>query len=117
MLANPPFARKNEADKRKDILFINADREYQEKKKQNALRLEDIEKITNVYRQRLEVPKYSRIVHVGEIEAEDFNLNIRRYVDNSPPPEPHDVRAHLNGGIPKAEITTLKPYKGLREDL
>ena len=44
------------------------------------------------------------------LEAEDFNLNIRRYVDNSPPPEPHDVRAHLNGGIPKPEIATLSPY-------
>ena len=36
----------------------------------------------------------------AELEREDFNLNIRRYVDNSPPPEPHDVRAHLHGGIP-----------------
>src|SRR5262249_23766427 len=34
----------------------------------------------------------------------DFNINIRRYVDNTPPPEPQDVRAHLHGGIPKAEI-------------
>ena len=110
---------KNESADRKDVLFINADREYQEKKNQNALRPEDIEKITNVYRNRLEVPKYSRIVPVSEIEAEDFNLNIRRYVDNSPPPEPHDVRAHLNGGIPKAEVATLLPYfknyKGLQK--
>ena len=36
----------------------------------------------------------------SEIEAEDFNCNIRRYVDNAPPPEPHDVRAHLHGGVP-----------------
>lgn len=110
---------KNEAADRKEVLFINADREYQEKKNQNALRPEDIEKITNVYRNRLEVDKYSRMVPVSEIEKEDFNLNIRRYVDNSPPPEPHDVRAHLNGGIPKAEIASLKPYfknyKGLQK--
>ena len=82
---------KSEAASRREVLFINADREYKENKNQNSLRPEDIEKITNVYRNRLEVPKYSRIVPVSEIEAEDFNLNIRRYVDNSPPPEPHDV--------------------------
>ena len=107
------------ASERKDVLFINADREYREAKNQNSLRPEDIEKITNVYRNRLEVEKYSRIVPVSEIEGEDFNLNIRRYVDNSPPPEPHDVRAHLNGGIPKVEIDALSPffdnYSGLRE--
>ena len=110
---------KNSAAERKEVLFINADREYQEKKNQNALRPEDIEKITNVYRNRLKVDKYSRVVPVSEIEAEDFNLNIRRYVDNSPPPEPHDVRAHLNGGIPSSEIATLAPYfknyKGLQK--
>ena len=55
----------------------------------------------------------------SEIEAEDFNCNIRRYVDNAPPPEPHDVRAHLHGGVPVAEIDALghfwKNYPGLRE--
>ena len=47
---------------------------------------------------------------VDELEREEFNLNIRRYVDNSPPPEPHDVRAHLHGGIPVAEIEQLAGY-------
>jgi hypothetical protein len=61
---------------------------------------------------RLTVEKYSREVPVAELEKEDFNLNIRRYVDNSPPPEPHDVRAHLHGGIPVAEITELDGYFG-----
>jgi type I restriction enzyme M protein len=42
--------------------------------------------------------------------ANDFNLNIRRYVDNSPPPEPHDVRAHLVGGVPVSEV---EAYRGL----
>ena len=47
---------------------------------------------------------------VSELEHEDFNLNIRRYVDNSPPPEPHDVRAHLHGGVPVNEIKDLQDY-------
>jgi type I restriction enzyme M protein len=99
-----------ESAKRKSVLFINADREYKEGKNQNSLRPEDIEKITHVYRNRLSVPKYSREVPVEELEREEFNLNIRRYVDNSPPPEPHDVRSHLHGGIPLSEIALLISY-------
>ena len=101
---------KHGAIKRKSVLFINADREYKEGKNQNSLRPEDIEKITHVYRNRLRVPKYSREVPIAELEKEEFNLNIRRYVDNSPPPEPHDVRAHLHGGIPVSEINLLASY-------
>lgn len=110
---------KAEARSRKEILLINADREYQTGKNQNFLGPEDVEKITHVYRNKLEVPNYSRLVPISEIEAEGFNLNIRRYVDNAPPPEPHDVRAHLYGGIPKAEVDALatyfENYIGLRE--
>ncbi len=95
---------------RDSVLVINSDREYKEGKNQNALRAEDIEKITNVYCQHLTVEQYSRMVPYTELAAEDYNLNIRRYVDNSPPPEPHDVRAHLNGGVPNREIAALQPY-------
>ena len=110
---------KQEADKRKDVLFINADREFKEGKNQNSLRAEDIEKIAQVYRIRQSLDKYSRVVPFAELEKEEFNLNIRRYVDNSPPPEPHDVRAHLHGGIPVAEIDQLgeffKNYDGVKD--
>lgn len=95
---------KDGAKDRKEVLFINADREYKEGKNQNSLRPEDIQKITHVYRNKLQVPKYSRLVPISELEAEEYNLNIRRYVDNSPEPEPHDVKAHLFGGIPKSEV-------------
>lgn len=87
------------------ILFINADREYAEGKAQNKLRPEDIEKIDFVFTCKLEIPKYSRLVDRKEIvETHDYNLNIRRYVDNTPEPEPEDVQAHLIGGIPEAEV-------------
>jgi type I restriction enzyme M protein len=101
---------KGGSQKRKSVLFINADRECKEGKNQNSLRAEDIEKITHVYRKHLDVDKYSRNVPIEELGQEDFNLNIRRYVDNSPPPEPHDVRAHLNGGVPLVEIDALAGY-------
>lgn len=105
---------KKDAATRKHILFINADREYREGKAQNFLRPEDISKIVHVYRSLAQggtdVLAYARRVPVEEIAAEDYNCNIRRYVDNAPPPEPHDVRAHLHGGVPVAEIDALSRY-------
>ena len=86
------------------VLFINADAEFGEGRNQNYLRPEDIEKIDHVFTNKLEIPKYSRLVDISEIEAKDYNLNIRRYVDNSPEPEIEDVKAHLTGGIPKREV-------------
>jgi len=101
-------ANKNKPDALKDrILFINADREYAEGKAQNKLRPEDIEKIDFVFTHKLEIPKYSRLVGKAEIaDVHDYNLNIRRYVDNTPDPEPEDVQAHLIGGIPEAEVAS-----------
>ena len=96
---------KNKPEHLKDkILFINADREYGEGRNQNYLRPEDIEMIVNVFEEKREIPKYSRLVYLKEIEKNDYNLNIRRYVDNSPDPEIQDVRGHLIGGIPKREL-------------
>jgi len=93
----------NKAKKDDKILFINADAEYKEGKNQNLLRAEDIEKINFVYQNHLELENYSKLVSLEDIKKENFNLNIRRYVDNTPPPTPHDVKAHLVGGVPKQE--------------
>jgi type I restriction enzyme M protein len=86
------------------ILFINADAEYYAGRAQNYLRPEHIEKVVSTFDRYDDVTAYARGVDLDEIRANDFNLNIRRYVDNSPPPEPHDVRAHLHGGVPVAEV-------------
>ncbi len=107
------------ASTRKHVLFINADREYREGKAQNHLRPEDIDKIVQAYRGGKDIPAYAKRVAVADIQAEDYNCNIRRYVDNTPPPEPQDVRAHLHGGVPVSEIDALahfwQNYAGLRE--
>ena len=95
---------------RNRILIINADAEYGEGRNQNYLRPEDIEKIVNVFDAKSEVPKYSRIVTLDEImdkDTNDSNLNIRRYVDNTPDQEPQNVKAHLAGGVPKTEVESL----------
>lgn len=95
--------------RRGKILFINADRDFEEGRAQNFLRAEHAEKIVQAFQNFEEIPGYSSIVTTARITDEDFNLNIRRYADNSPPPEPHDVRAHLVGGVPKTEVEALRP--------
>ena len=94
------------------ILFINADREYEEGRAKNHLRPEHIEKIIWTFENFRELPAYARIVTVDEVIANDYNLNIRLYVDNSPPPEPQDVRAHLVGGGPeKGDRSAARPFR------
>jgi len=112
---------KKNAHLRENILFINADREYKEEKNQNKLRPEDIEKIAFTYRNKQVIPKYSELVSKADLAAEEYNLNIRRFVDNAPPAEPHDVHAHLQGGVPESEVNALQSvfasYQGLRDKL
>ena len=93
------------------ILFINADREFEPGRAQNYLRAEHIEKVVASFDKFEAIPGYSAVVPLDVIKspANDYSLNIRRYADNSPPPEPHDVRAHLHGGVPKAEVDALAP--------
>jgi type I restriction enzyme M protein len=99
------------AGRRGQVLFINADAEFHAGRAQNYLFPEHVEKIVSTFHRFEDVPGYARRVPVEEIggSANDWNLNIRRYVDNSPPPEPHDVRAHLLGGVPAAEVEAKRP--------
>ncbi len=112
---------KHGAGERKHVFFINADKEFKEGKNQNKIRSEDIDKISFVYHNKIELDKYSKLVHKDDIEKEEYNCNIRRYVDNSPPATVHDVHAHLKGGIPVAEIIALDTnfdcYDGLKKSL
>lgn len=97
------------AARRGKVLFINADAEYQAGRAQNYLLPEHIEKIVNAFERYEDIPGFATVVAIAELENNDWNLNIRRYADNAPPPEPHDVRAHLVGGVPKIEIDGLRP--------
>jgi type I restriction enzyme M protein len=97
-------------ERRGQVLFINADAEFYAGRAQNYLRPEHIEKIASIFERFDEVPGYSRRVPMAELrdKANDYSMNIRRYVDNSRPPEPHDVRAHLLGGIPVTEVISQR---------
>src|SRR5690606_13593852 len=90
--------------RRGKVLFINADREFFEGRAQNYLLPEHIEKIVSTYDAFEAVPGFSAIVDNATLLDNGCNLNIRRYADNAPAPEPHDVRAHLVGGVPKTEV-------------
>ena len=96
---------KNKAAIRKNkVLFINSELEFEEGKNQNKLRPQDIEKIIATFNDYQDIKRYAKVVELSEIQENDFNLNIRRYADTSPPPEIFDVRAILHGGIPVREV-------------
>jgi type I restriction enzyme M protein len=86
------------------VLFVNADAEYHAGRAQNFLRPEHVEKIVRTFQAFEPVPGYAAVVPIADMAASDYNCNSRRYADNSPPPEPQDVRAHLVGGVPRAEV-------------
>jgi type I restriction enzyme M protein len=92
------------AERRGKVLFINSELEYEEGKNQNKLRQQDIEKIVQTFDEYAEIKRYSKVVALADIAENDYNLNIRRYADTSPPPEIFDVRAILRGGIPVREV-------------
>ena len=65
----------------KDILFIDASREFEKAKNQNRLTSANIEKIVETYRNRQDVEKYAHVASLDEVRENDYNLNIPRYVD------------------------------------
>ncbi|MDC1531246.1 type I restriction-modification system subunit M [Amylibacter sp.] len=96
---------KKKPDERKGkVLFINGELEYADGKKQNKLRDTDIQHIMDVYDAFEDTRRYSKVVDMQNIRENDYNLNIRRYADTSPPPEQFDVKAILKGGIPVSEV-------------
>ena len=80
-------------EQRKDVLFVDASREYRAGKNQNTLLDEHIEKITAVYEKRDDVDKYAHLATFEEIAENDFNLNIPRYVDTFEEEEEIDIDA------------------------
>jgi type I restriction enzyme M protein len=75
------FDKSRKANGKGDVFFIDASREFEQSTNQNRLRDEDIEKIVTTFRTRKVIEKYSHLATFAEIEENDFNLNIPRYVD------------------------------------
>ena len=92
--------------------MIDASKGFLKDGNKNRLRAQDIHKIVSVFNEQTELPRYSRMVPISEIAdpANDYNLNIPRYIDTSEPEDLHDLGAHLNGGIPDTDIDALNNY-------
>lgn len=102
---------KENADKRKGIFMIDASKGFVKDGNKNRLRAQDMHKIVDVFNKQTEIPKYSRMVGVEEIEKKnEFNLNIPRYIDSQEPEDIQDIEAHLKGDIPTKDIEDLENY-------
>jgi type I restriction enzyme M protein len=90
---------KEGAHARKGIFMINASQGFMKDGPKNRLRAQDIHKIVDVFIRRLDLPRYARMVSVEEIEKNEFNLNLPRYIDSQTPEDVQDIEGHLKGGI------------------
>lgn len=101
---------KENAQARKGIFMVDASKGFIKDGNKNRLRSRDIHRIVDTFNRQLEEDRYARMVSLSEIESNDFNLNIPRYIDSSEPEDRHDLHAHLAGGIPDADIDDLQNY-------
>jgi type I restriction enzyme M protein len=101
---------KENAAARKGIFMIDASKGFIKDGNKNRLRAQDIHKIVDTFTRLAELPKYSRMVPVDEIEGNDFNLNLPRYIDSTEPEDLQDIEAHLKGGIPNSDLDALAAY-------
>ena len=95
---------------RSDVLIVDASKGFAKEGKSNKLRASDIKKITDTVIGRVTVPRYSRLVPKTELQANDYNLNIPRYVDSSELAESWDLYASMFGGIPLTELDALADF-------
>lgn len=112
---------KSEAASRKGVFMIDAKSGYIKDGAKNRLREQDIRRIVDVWQSQRDVPHFARFVPMEEIERNDYNLNIPRYVSAPDTEILQDIDAHLYGGLPKHDIDQLATYwdvcPSLRSDL
>ena len=106
---------------RKGIYMVDASKGFIKDGNKNRLRAQDIHKIVDTFTRQMEAPKYARMVPLAEVQVNDFNLNLPRYIDSTEPEDQQDIAAHLMGGIPNADIDGLAAYwqvfPNVRKDL
>ncbi|OAG66861.1 type I restriction endonuclease subunit M [Xanthomonas floridensis] len=114
---------KENAGARKGIFMIDASKGFIKDGPKNRLREQDIHRIVDTFRRGADVPRYARMVPLGEVSSDrnSYNLNLPRYIDSSEPEDLHDIDAHLNGGIPERDIDAFaadwQEMPALRETL
>lgn len=101
---------KEAAQARRGILMIDASQGFMKDGPKNRLRSQDIHKIVDAFTRRLDISGFSRVVSFDEIEKNEFNLNLPRYIDSQKQEDRQDIEGHLRGGIPQADIDALQAY-------
>lgn len=101
---------KEHANKRKGVFMIDASKGFIKDGNKNRLREQDLYKIVEVFNSQMEVDRYARCVPFAEIEKNEYNLNIPRYIDTQEAEDIQDLDGHLNGGIPQRDIAALQEY-------
>lgn len=101
---------KENAGERKGIFMIDASKGFIKDGNKNRLREQDIRKIIDVWTDQAEIPKFSHFATNEEIEKNEYNLNLPRYIDTSEPEDLQDIEAHLKGGIPEHDIELLSDF-------
>ncbi|MDY0134336.1 MAG: type I restriction-modification system subunit M [Atribacterota bacterium] len=101
---------KEDAAQRDSIFMIDASKGFIKDGNKNRLRSQDVHKVVDAFTSDLTIPRYSRRVPLVEIAANDYNLNIPRYIDSSSPEDLHDLVGHLQGGIPNQDIDQLQQF-------
>ncbi len=94
----------------KGIFMIDASAGFMKDGPKNRLRAQDIHRIVDVFTRQAELPKYARMVGLEEIEKNEFNLNLPRYIDSQDAEDVQDIEGHLRGGIPAADVEALDRY-------
>jgi type I restriction enzyme M protein len=112
---------KENANNRKAIFMLDASKGFKKDGNKNRLREQDIRKITDVFNNEEIITGFSKMVPLTTIQANEYNLNIPRYIDAQEKEDIQDIDAHLNGGIPNTDIDELdnywKVYPTLKDDL
>ncbi|BDB55095.1 type I restriction-modification system subunit M [Flavobacterium ammoniigenes] len=112
---------KENAEDREGVFMMDASKGYIKDGNKNRLREQDIHKIVDAFNRQWEIDKFCRLVPYSEIEKNEYNLNIPRYIDTQEEEDIQDLNAHLNGGIPQKDIDALQEfwtvYPNLRKDL
>lgn len=112
---------KEKAEERKGVFMMDASKGFIKDGNKNRLREQDIHKIVDAFNRQDQIDKYSRLVPFSEIEKNEYNLNIPRYIDTQEEEDIQDLNAHLNGGIPQKDIDAMQEYwtvyPNLRKDL
>ncbi len=101
---------KQDAHAHKGVFMIDASAGFMKDGPKNRLRAQDIHKIVDAFTKQLEIPKYSRMVAIAEIEKNEFNLNLPRYIDSQEAEDIQDIDGHLRGGVPLRDVDALASY-------